>query len=33
MQTVNDYDKNVFNGEIGYVTKISERYDGKKKEE
>ena len=33
MQTVNDYDKNVFNGEIGYVTKIGERYDGKKKEE
>lgn len=33
MQTVNDYDKNVFNGEIGYVTKICERYDGKKKEE
>ena len=33
MQTVNDYDKNVFNGEIGYVTKISERYEGKKKEE
>ncbi len=33
MQTVNDYDKNVFNGEIGYVTKISKRYDGKKKEE
>lgn len=33
MQTVNDYDENVFNGEIGYVTKISERYEGKKKEE
>lgn len=33
MQTINDYDKNVFNGEIGYVTKINERYDGKKKEE
>lgn len=33
MQTVNDYDKNVFNGEIGYVTKISERHDGKKKAE
>lgn len=33
MQTVNDYDKNVFNGEIGYVTKINERYEGKKKEE
>lgn len=33
MQTVNDYDKNVFNGEIGYITKIGERYEGKKKEE
>lgn len=33
MQTINDYDKNVFNGEIGYVTKIDTRYDGKKKEE
>lgn len=33
MQTVNDYDKNVFNGEIGYVTEISERQNGKKKEE
>lgn len=33
MQTVNDYDKNVFNGEIGYITEIGERYDGKKKEE
>lgn len=33
MQTVNDYDKNVFNGEIGYITEISERYEGKKKEE
>ena len=33
MQTINDYDKNVFNGEIGYITKISERYEGKKKEE
>ena len=32
MQTVNDYDKNVFNGEIGYITEISERYEGKKKE-
>lgn len=31
MQTVNDYDKNVFNGEIGYVTKIYEQYEGKKK--
>lgn len=33
MQTVNDYEKNVFNGEIGYITEISERYEGKKKEE
>lgn len=33
MQTVNDYDKNVFNGEIGYITKIDDRYDGKRKEE
>lgn len=33
MQTVNDYDKNVFNGEIGYITEIGERFEGKKKEE
>ena len=33
MQTVNDYDKNVFNGEIGYISEINERYEGKKKEE
>ena len=33
MQTVNDYDKNVFNGEIGYITEINERCEGKKKEE
>lgn len=33
MQTINDYDKNVFNGEIGYITEINERYEGKKKEE
>lgn len=33
MQTVNDYDKNVFNGEIGYITEINERYEGKKREE
>lgn len=33
MQTVNDYDKNVFNGEIGYITKIGERYEGKKKQQ
>lgn len=32
MQTVNDYDKNVFNGEIGYITEINERSEGKKKE-
>lgn len=31
MQTVNDYEKNVFNGEIGYITKIYEQYEGKKK--
>lgn len=33
MQTVNDYDKNVFNGEIGYITKIYEQYEGKKKQQ
>lgn len=33
MQTVNDYDKNVFNGEIGYITEIGEHFEGKKKEE
>lgn len=33
MQTVNDYEKNVFNGEIGYITEINERSEGKKKEE
>ena len=33
MQTVNDYDKNIFNGEIGYITEISEHIEGKKKEE
>lgn len=32
MQTVNDYEKNVFNGEIGYITEINERNEGKKKE-
>jgi exodeoxyribonuclease V alpha subunit len=31
MQIVNNYEKNVFNGEIGYVTKIDEKYEGKKK--
>lgn len=33
LQTVNDYDKNVFNGEIGYITEINERHEGNKKEE
>ena len=33
MQTVNDYDKNVFNGEIGYITEIKERHEGRRKEE
>ena len=33
MQTVNDYDKNVFNGEIGYITEIGEHFEGKKKQE
>lgn len=33
MQTINDYDKNVFNGEIGYITEIGEHFEGKKKEE
>lgn len=33
MQTVNDYDKNVFNGEIDYITQIGERYESKKKKE
>lgn len=33
MQTVNDYEKNVFNGEIGYITEIGTHIDGKKKEE
>ena len=28
MQTVKDYEKNVFNGEIGYITEINERYEG-----
>ena len=30
MQTVNNYDKNVFNGEIGYIKKIGKRSEGKK---
>lgn len=33
MQTINDYDKNVFNGEIGYITEINSRNDGKNVEE
>lgn len=32
MQTVNDYNKNVFNGEIGYITKIDISYENKKPE-
>lgn len=32
MQTVNDYEKNVFNGEIGYITKIDNSYENKKPE-
>ena len=32
IQTVNDYEKNVFNGEIGYISTINERTDGKKTE-
>ena len=30
VQTVNDYEKNIFNGEIGYVTKIGKRHEDKK---
>lgn len=30
MQTVNDYQKNIFNGEIGYITKIDEETKNKK---
>lgn len=33
MQTVNDYEKNVFNGEFGYITKIDTRKNGNKTEE
>ena len=33
MQTVNNYEKNVFNGEIGYITDIQGRRGGNKKEE
>lgn len=32
MQTVNDYDNNVFNGEVGYITKIGTAIDENKKE-
>lgn len=31
MQIVNNYDENVFNGEIGFITDIREEYKGKKK--
>lgn len=33
MQIVNDYDKNVFNGEVGYITEIGCHCENKKKEE
>ncbi len=33
VQTVNDYDNNVFNGDIGYVTKIANDTNGKSKME
>lgn len=33
MQTINDYNKNVFNGEIGYITDIGERENENKKKE
>ena len=33
MQTINDYDKNVFNGEIGYIKLIDKKVDGKKTED
>lgn len=32
-QTVNNYDKNIFNGEIGYITDIYKRQEGSKQEE
>ena len=32
-QTVNDYEKNVFNGEIGYITEIGKKYEGAKEVE
>lgn len=31
MQIVNNYEKNIFNGEIGYITYIGEKSEGKKK--
>lgn len=30
IQTVNNYDKNIFNGEIGYITKIDTKKEGNK---
>ena len=30
IQTVNNYEKNIFNGEIGYIAKISAKQEGKK---
>lgn len=33
MQTVNDYQKNVFNGEIGYIIEINTRYEGNKSQQ
>lgn len=32
IQTVNDYDNNVFNGEVGYITHIGEELENNKKE-
>ena len=31
MQIINNYEKNIFNGEIGYITYIGEKTEGKKK--
>ena len=33
MQTVNDYDKGVFNGEIGYIVDVGVKFEGKKEKE
>jgi exodeoxyribonuclease V alpha subunit len=33
MQTVNDYQKNVFNGEIGYIVEINTRREGNKNQQ